>query len=120
MLVPKSGNESDFTHNAIAVADFIFGKIAEDENNGRLPVGIDVQWLGINDARHNYGSDCAFLAVGHSFTEAWKMFGTAVNELHDADRRERDTEYLKVMAEYYGLDLSNHPIRMMIGVNTEH
>ena len=120
MLVPESGNESDTSHNAIAVPDLIFNRIVDDTNNGRLPVGINVEWLGINDARHNYGNDCAFLAVGHSFTEAWKMFGTFVNELHDADRRERDAEYLKVMAEHYGLDLSNHPIRMMIGVNTEH
>jgi len=120
MLVPESGNESDPDYNAIAVADWVFNKIAEDQGNCTLPNGVCAEWLGIDDARHTNGSDCAFLAVGHSFTEAWKMFGTTVNELHDADRRERDTEYLKVMAEHYGLDLSNHPIRMMIGVNTEH
>jgi hypothetical protein len=120
MLVPQSGNESDPCCNAIAIPDDVFARIENDQRNCTLPDGVCAEWLGINDARHTNGSDCAFLATGHSFTEAWRMFGAPVDELHDADRRERDLEYLRVMSERYGIDLSNHPIRMMVGVNAEH
>lgn len=120
ILVSEEWNESDPEHNVVAINDDVFQRIADDLDNLNLPDGVAAEWLGVNDARFTSGLDCAFLAAGHTFTTAWKVYGTFVNELHDADRRERDTEYLRVMSERYGLDLSNHPIRMMVGVNTEH
>lgn len=120
ILVSEACNESDQDHNVVAIDDAAFQRIANDLDNLLLPTGVAAEWLGVDDARFTSGPDCAFLATGHTFTTARQMYGTVVNEIHDADRRERDTEYLRVMLERYGLDLSNHPIRMMVGVNTEH
>lgn len=120
ILVSEAWNEPDPEHNVVAIHDAAFQRIAHDLDNLLLPTGVEAEWIGVDDARFTVGPCCAFLATGHTFTEAWKVYGTVVNELHDADRRERDSEYLRVMLERYGLDLSNHPIRMMVGVNTEH
>lgn len=119
ILVPDSGNKSDPRHNAIAIDEATFDRIAEDKCNLRLPDGLDARWLGVNDLRFITGQEAMFLAVGHTFTEAFTMYGTVINELHDADRSERNVEYLRVMRDHYGIDLSNHPVRMMFGVNTE-
>ena len=119
ILVPDSGNESDARHNTIAIDEATFDRIAEDKCNLRLPDGLQAHWLGVNDDRHTECPECMFLAVGHTFTEAFTMYGTVINELHDADRNERNAEYLRVMRDHYGIDLSNHPVRMMCGVNTE-
>lgn len=120
IFVPESGNESDPEHNAIAIPDDVFKRIADDVDNLNLPASVEAEWLGVDDARFKIGEECSFLAIGHSFTEAWKMYGTVVNETHEEDARQRSADYLSVMLSHYGVDLSNHPVRMMVGVNVEH
>jgi len=119
ILVRQSTQEDgDPAFNVIPVPDAIFDRIVEDWHEGNLPVGVQVDFLGMANGEIIYS-----LAAGTGFTEGWTWYGAPFEEAElrlegDPLKVDTDAEYLAVMRDHYGLTLP--PCRLMIGCSSEN